>query len=100
MADIATVGSKRRSRPRQDRLAAREREMVRTASLVAATREAVKVDVIEEVTEAALVAASRISMVEALLAARTPSAEGRLRFIADAGVAGMANVVLGIERRL
>jgi hypothetical protein len=63
-----------------------------------AAQEMAKIDAIADVTEAALVATSHVSVMEALLVARTPHAEGRLRHIADAGTAGMANVVLGMGR--
>jgi hypothetical protein len=53
-----------------------------------------------QVTEVALAATSHVSTLEALLVARSPHTEDRLRQIADAGVAGMANVVMGVERRL
>lgn len=63
-------------------------------------RETAKVDAIAEVTEAALLATSHVSAVEALLVSRTPHAEARLRHIADAGCTGMASVVLGMGRRI
>ena len=50
--------------------------------------------------EAALLATSHISAVEALLISRTPHAEARLRHIADAGCTGMASVVLAMTHRL
>ncbi len=58
------------------------------------TRDIAKVEAVANVTEAALLATSHISAVEALLIARTPHAEDRLRHIADAGTAGLANIVL------
>ena len=74
--------------------------LARASGSVAAAREAAKVETIAQVTEVALAATGRVSAVEALLVAHCPHAEARLRHIADAGVAGMANIVLGVERRL
>ena len=85
---------------RLDRRASREVTLVRASGSVAAAREAAKVEAVAEVTEVALAATGRVSAVVALLVAHSPRAEARLRHIADAGVAGMANVVLGMERRL
>jgi len=67
---------------------------------VVSAHEAAKVEAIARVTEAALLATSHVSAIEALLVARTPHAEGRLRHIADAGCTGMAGVVLGIGRQV
>jgi hypothetical protein len=85
---------------RPGRQASREVAVIRASATVAAAREAAKVEAVAQVTETALIAAGRVSAVEALLVAHCPHAEARLRHIADAGVAGMANVVLGMERRL
>jgi hypothetical protein len=78
----------------------RDLAQIRASRSVVAAREAARVETIAEVTEVALAATTRISAIEALLVARTPHAEARLRHVADAGVAGMASVVLGLERRL
>jgi hypothetical protein len=65
-----------------------------------AARETAKVEAVAQVTEAALLATSHVSAVEALLISRTPHAEARLRHIADAGCTGMASVVLGLGHRI
>jgi hypothetical protein len=85
---------------RVDRLASRELGRVRAQATVAAARESARVEVIAEVTESALLAASHVAAVEALLVQRTPHAEGRLRHIADAGCIGMTDVVIRAGRRV
>jgi hypothetical protein len=89
-----------RPQTKLDRQVEYERTVIRTSGSVAAARETAKVEAIARVTEVGLVAASHVSALEVLLIGRTPHAEARLRHIADAGVAGMANVVLGVERNL
>ena len=66
----------------------------------AAARENAKVEIMAEVTETALLAASHVAAVEALLVARTPHAEARLRHIADAGTIGMTETVIKAGRRM
>jgi hypothetical protein len=85
---------------RVDRLASRELGRVHAQRTVAAARESARVEIIAEVTESALLAASHVAAVEALLVARTPHAEGRLRHIADAGCIGMTDVVIRAGRRV
>jgi hypothetical protein len=81
-----------------ERQVSREVATARAQSAVAAGRDIARVEAIAQVTETALLATSHVSAIEALLVARTPHAEGRLRHIADAGCAGMANVVLSTAR--
>ena len=76
-----------------------ELTLARASGELITTQETTKVEAIANVTEAALLATSHVSAIEALLIERTPHAEGRLRHIADAGCAGMANIVLGAGRR-
>jgi hypothetical protein len=85
---------------RLDRELRKELEHTRAAQTAAAARHAARVETVGRVTEVALVNASRISTVEATLIGRTPHAEARLRHIADAGVAGMSNLLLDLERSL
>jgi hypothetical protein len=85
---------------RTERQAARQIASYRAAGAVAAARECAKVEAIAEVATTALIAASDVSAMEALVVERTPHAEARLRHIADAGAAGMANVVLKMGGRL
>jgi hypothetical protein len=83
-----------------ERQVSREVRRVQAHGAVAAAHHSARVDAIAEVTEAALLATSHVSAIEALLVARTPHAEGRLRHIADAGCTGMANVVLDSARSI
>lgn len=69
-------------------------------SRIATARETARLDTVAQVTEAALLAASHVSAVEALLIERTPHAARRLQHIADAGCVGMASIVLGAGRRI
>jgi hypothetical protein len=85
--------------PALSRRTSKEVALIQANQSLAAAREAARVETIAEVTQVALSAASRVSTVEALLVSRTPHAELRLRHIADAGVASMAAVVMGVERR-
>lgn len=79
--------------PRTARATTRAIERVRTDQQVAAAIETAKVEVIADVTESALVAASHIAVIESLLADRVPHAEGRLHQIAKAGTTGLTEVV-------
>jgi hypothetical protein len=85
---------------RLERELSRELATVQARGELLAAREAAKVEAIAEVAEHALMATSHISSLEAMLVARTPHAEGRLRHVADAACASMANVVLGTGRRV
>jgi hypothetical protein len=83
-----------------ERQVAREVRRIQASGAVVAAHHNARVDAIAEVTETALLATSHVSAIEALLVARTPHAEGRLRHIADAGCTGMANVVLDSARSI
>lgn len=85
---------------RKERKASRSISETRLAGEIIKAEEAVKIDVIRQVTEEALLAASDISSLEAALAARTPHAIGRLSYIADSGAQAMGNIVNQIGRRL
>lgn len=69
----------------------------RAATLVTTEHKA-RLDVVTEVTESALLATAEASALEAHLVGMVPHAEGRLKFIADAGSAAMANVVTKLAR--
>lgn len=84
---------------RAERQTGRALERIRSRQLVAAAQEIARVEIIAETTEAALLAASHVSMLEDVLINRTPRAEERLRHIADAGSVGMTEVVLNAARR-
>lgn len=83
-----------------ERKTSRAIDRARAHGATVAARETAKVEALAQVTEAALLATSHISAVEALLIQRTPHAEARLRHIADAGSTGMASIVLGLTHRL
>jgi hypothetical protein len=83
-----------------ERQTSREITRARAYGATVAARESAKVEALAQVTEAALLATSHVSAVEALLVSRTPHAEARLRHIADAGCTGMANVVLSTGSRM
>jgi hypothetical protein len=80
---------------RVERQASREITRAHAYGAAVSAREIAKVEALAQITEAALLATSHVSAVEALLVTRTPHAEARLRHIADAGCTGMASVVLG-----
>ena len=84
---------------RIERQSSRAVERIQARQSVTAAREAAKVEVVAEVTEAALLATSHISALESLLVTRTPRAEERLRHIADAGSFSLVEIVLGTARR-
>ena len=88
------------SSTRIERQTSLEITRARAYGVTVSAREIAKVEALGQVTEAALLATSHISAVEALLVSRTPHAEARLRHIADAGCTGMASVVLGTGSRI
>jgi hypothetical protein len=92
LADLATT--------RLERRVSKEIASARGYGAVVSARETAKLEAIAQVTEAALLATSHVSAVEALLVERTPHAEARLRHIADAGCTGMASVVLRTGSRI
>ena len=83
-----------------ERQASREISRSRAYGATVSAREIAKVEALAQVTEAALLATSHVSAVEALLVSRTPHAEARLRHIADTGCTGMAGVVLSTGSRI
>jgi hypothetical protein len=80
--------------PRGGRLSARQEAVARAQRQARETASLAAVDSICRVTEAALLATSHITAVEALLISRSPEAEARLRHIADAGCTSLTTVVL------
>jgi hypothetical protein len=91
-ADLTVLRSGR-SLSRIERRAAAEITATRAASSVLAAREAAKLDLIADVAETALLNASAVSSLEALLVIRTPHAAGRLGYIADSACMAMGKVV-------
>jgi hypothetical protein len=92
------VPSNRRSLSRIDRQLAETLETIRANQRIASAGQIARIEIIEDVTQAALVATANISVWESMLADRVPNAEGRLRHIANAGAVGMTDVVLGVKR--
>ena len=83
---------------RVEREAARQVAAITARNRVAVAREVAKVQMVQDVTQEALLAVSDISAMESLLVARTPHAIARLQHIADAGTIGIASVVVGTGR--
>ena len=99
MSDLVPLGGGLLS-TRIERSTGRQLDRIQAGKMVSAARENAKVEVMAEVTETALLAASHVAALEALLVARTPHAEARLRHIADAGTIGMTETVIKAGRRL
>jgi hypothetical protein len=74
-------------------------ERIHARQAVAAAQEVARVEVIAETTQAALICASQVSVLEDALAGRSPKNAERLRAIADTGALGMTEVVLNAGRR-
>lgn len=85
---------------RADRQAAREVSRARASGLALAAHEVSKVEVIESVTEAALLATTRLAQLEHLLVVQSPYAAGRLQLIVEASALGMGMVVQQAARRV
>lgn len=85
---------------RTDRSVNRALSQVRAHQAVVTAQETAKLEIIGDVTEAALMTASHITAVEIMLAQRTPDpvSQARLRAVADAGVLGLAEVVMKTAR--
>jgi hypothetical protein len=79
---------------REQRRAARDITRIRVRGAVVTAREVAKVEVVDDVSQAALIAASDVSSLEAALIQRTPHAQARLQHLADSGAAAMASIVL------
>ena len=86
---------------RTERQTSRALEQVRSRQAIATAQEIARVEIIADTSQAALLAASHVSLLEELLATRTSrvAAAERLRHIADAGALGMTEVVLNAGRR-
>jgi hypothetical protein len=98
MSNLVPTGGGTFLPSRAERSAGRAIERVRASQAVLTARETAKLEVIGDVTEAALMTSSHIAAVEALLVERTPHAAGRLQAIADAGTLGLAEVVMKTAR--
>ena len=91
---LSNLGQQLSGAGRLERQTSREIAQAKGYGSVVSARGIANVEALAQVTEAALLATSHVSAVEALLVSRTPHAEARLRHIADAGCTGMATVVL------
>lgn len=85
---------------REQRRAARDITRIRIRGAVVTAREVAKVEVVDDVSQAALIAASDVSSLEAALIQRTPHAQARLQHLADSGSAAMASIVLRAGKAL
>lgn len=91
---LSNLGQQLSGPGRIERHVSREIAHAKGYGSVVSARGVAQLEAVAQVTEAALLATSHVSAVEALLISRTPHAEARLRHIADAGCTGMANIVL------
>lgn len=73
------------------------RRIEESAAIVQARAEA-RISMIEHVTESALLATARNSMLEAGLSRQIPHAQGRFVHIADGGAMAMAGVLARVAR--
>lgn len=84
---------------RAERAAGKEIEKINRDGKLAITRHDTSIDVIESVTESALLATAHVSALEGHLMTRVPEhARGRLAYIADSGAMAMANVVVKLAK--
>jgi hypothetical protein len=101
MADLPVLAAARgRGLTRLERRAANEIAITRAASSVLAARESARLNLISDVAETALLNASALSGLEAVLVMRTPHAAGRLGHIADSACMAMGRVVARTAREL
>ncbi|HTD09920.1 MAG TPA: hypothetical protein VK680_13610 [Solirubrobacteraceae bacterium] len=92
MTDLTVLRSGR-GLSRIERRAAAEITATRAVSSVLAARESARLDLIADVAETALLNASDLSNLEAVLVMRTPHAAPRLGLIADSACIQMSKVV-------
>lgn len=97
MADIVTQSAALKE-SYADRVNSRHLARIGRAATLVATEHKARLDVVTEVTESALLATAEVSALEAHLVGMVPHAEGRLKFVADAGSAALANVVTKMAR--
>ncbi len=100
MTDLALASSRGRGVSKLERRAANEIALTRAASSVLAARESARLDLITDVAETALLNASAVSGLEAVLVMRTPHAAGRLGHIADSACIALGKVVARTGRDL
>lgn len=97
MTDLVTQ-SRALIESRNQRSTSRELSRIRQGTDLACARHVAKIDIVESVTEAALLATAHVSALEAHLVNAVPHAEPRLRHVADSGAMAMANVVTKVAR--
>lgn len=78
---------------RAERTKGKELERIRHSTDLSIARHCAAIDVVESVTESALLATAHVSALEGYLLQRVPHAEARLRHVADGGCIAMANIV-------
>ncbi len=100
MTDLVRFGNGSLLPSRVERQTNRALQGIRSNQILAAAHEVAKIEVLAETGEAGLLAISHVSAVEALLVARTPHAEARLKHCADFAALGITNVVMKAGRRL
>ncbi|MDO8213473.1 hypothetical protein [Conexibacter sp. CPCC 206217] len=84
---------------RVDRATGRVLGQIRSEKAIIAESEIAKIAITEAVTSEALIACSNLSALQAMLSARAPLAEERLRHLADAGTLQLTNIVLRLGQR-
>ena len=89
-----SIGSSGLLPSRVERQIARQIQGVRAGQMLIVARESARVEAIADITLTALIEASQVSEIEAILFERSPHAGPRLKQIADCGVAAIADVVL------
>lgn len=101
MTDLVPSPRRTLQPTRTTRAADRAIEQVDAAKRLAIEEEAAKLEVMAATTERAMLAASHISALQAMLSARAgdPITDERIRHIADAGIFGLTSVVMNLGQR-
>lgn len=86
---------------RISRTADRAIEQVDAGKRLAIEQEAAKLEVLASTTESAMLAASHVAALQAMLSARAgdPITDQKLAAIADAGIFGLTSVVMNLGQR-
>jgi hypothetical protein len=78
---------------REQRRAARDITRTRLRGAVITAREVTRIDAVEDIAQAALLAASHVSALEVALVQQTPHAQARLKHIADSSSVALGSIV-------
>jgi hypothetical protein len=78
--------------------AARDIARIRLRGAVITARELTRIDAVGETSEAALVTAAGVSMLEGALAQQTPHAQGQLKYITNASSIALGRIVDQVGR--